>query len=131
MMLLSLLFGRLVHAKSLPQGFTEPNCDEKLDMLQQIRHENFVAFLESFRFQECSYAVLQHVSISLVQIVASPPYPTELQLAAIIGQVRRPLAPKFTLTGTDPQRHGLSQIERLGSRVLNLLERPSQRRGGR
>ena len=87
-------------------------------MLQQIWHENIVAFLESFRFQECFYTVLQHVPISLVQIVASPPYPTELQLAAIIGQVRRSLAPNFTLTGTDPQRPRLSQSKDLVHRSL-------------
>lgn len=64
------------------------NGTKKLDMLRHIRHENFVAFLESFQFQGRHYAVLEHVSISLAQIAASPPYPTELQLAAIIGQVR-------------------------------------------
>jgi len=66
----------------------EKPADGGLDMLQQIRHENFVTFLESYQFEECSYPILEHVAISLVQIVTSPPYPTELQLAAIIGQVR-------------------------------------------
>lgn len=66
----------------------EKPADGGLDMLQQIRHENFVTFLESYQFEECSYSIFEHVAISLVQIVTSPPYPTELQLAAIIGQVR-------------------------------------------
>lgn len=70
------------------KGFTESEVDEKLDMLQRIRHENFVAFLGSFQFEQGSYAVLEHVPVSLAQIVASPPYPTELQLAAMLGQVR-------------------------------------------
>lgn len=65
-----------------------PDSVEKLRMLQQIRHENFIAFLESFQYQERSYAILEHIPISLSQIAASPPYPTELQLAAILGQVR-------------------------------------------
>lgn len=60
----------------------------KLDMLQQIRHENFALFLEAFECQECFYAILQHITISLTHIVASPPYPTQSQLAAILGQVR-------------------------------------------
>jgi hypothetical protein len=61
--------------------------DEQVQMLQQIRHENFVAFWELYRFQGCSYVILQHVLISLTQIVLSPPYPSERQLAAILGQV--------------------------------------------
>lgn len=69
--------------------FQTPEGIEKLRILQQIRHENFITFLESFQLQESSYAILKHVSISLSQISASPPYPTELQLAAILGQVRR------------------------------------------
>lgn len=60
---------------------------KELEMLQQIRHSNFVAVLESFRDQDGFYAIFEYVSISLDQIVASPPYPTELQLAAILGQV--------------------------------------------
>ena len=66
--------------------FPKIECKE-LEMLQQIRHANFVAFLESFRDQDGFYAAIEYVSISLDQIVASPPYPTELQLAAILGQV--------------------------------------------
>lgn len=60
----------------------------KLDMLQQIQDENFVTFLKTFEFQECLYAVFQHITISLIHIIASPPYPTQSQLAAIFGQVR-------------------------------------------
>jgi len=59
----------------------------RLDILQQIRHKNFVSFLESFQFERRFYAILEYVSISLAGIVASPPYPTEPQLAAILGQV--------------------------------------------
>lgn len=60
----------------------------KLDMLQKIQHENFASFLEAFEFQERLYAIFQHITISLTHIVASPPYPTQSQLAAILGQVR-------------------------------------------
>ncbi len=44
----------------------------RLDMLQQIRHENFATFLEAFELQEFLYAVLQHITISLNHIVAIP-----------------------------------------------------------
>ena len=50
--------------------FQTPEGIEKLRMLQQIRHENFIAFLESFQLQQSSYAILEHVSISLSQISA-------------------------------------------------------------
>ena len=61
---------------------------EHLDILQQTRHPNFVRFLEAFQTEERSYAILEYEPISLTQIIASPPYPTETQLAAILAQVR-------------------------------------------
>lgn len=73
---------------------------KKLDMLQRIRHENFVAFLEAYQFQNCSYAILQHEDISLARIVASPPYPNELELAAILGQVRRRGVNRIPINGS-------------------------------
>jgi hypothetical protein len=51
--------------------FQTPEGIEKLRMLQQIRHENFIAFLEPFQQQESSYAILEHVFISLSH--RSPP----------------------------------------------------------
>ncbi len=60
---------------------------EKLYMLHHIRHDNFVAVLESFNFEGSFYVILERMNISLVQIVASPPYPGEQELAAILGQV--------------------------------------------
>lgn len=43
--------------------------------------------LETFRFKGSFYAVLERMSICLVQIVASPSYPGEQELAVILGQV--------------------------------------------
>ncbi|KAL9629581.1 MAG: hypothetical protein Q9164_006820 [Protoblastenia rupestris] len=39
-------------------------------MLQKIRHENFVAFLESFQFQERSYAILEHILNGLAYLTS-------------------------------------------------------------
>ncbi len=69
------------------KSFSGPDSHEKLHMLHHIRHDNFVAVLESFSFEESFYVILERMDISLVQIVASPPYPGEQELAAILGQV--------------------------------------------
>ena len=45
------------------------------------------AAIEVFMTQETLYVVLEHLPISLEQMVKSPAYPNELQLAAIVGQV--------------------------------------------
>ncbi len=42
--------------------------------------------LETFRF-EGSFYVVERMAICLVQIVASPAYPGEQELAAILGQI--------------------------------------------
>lgn len=56
-------------------------------MLHYIRHDNFVTALESFSFEEFFYVILERMNISLVQIVASPPYLGEQELTVILGQV--------------------------------------------
>ncbi len=56
-------------------------------MLHHIRHDNFVAVLESFSFEGFFYVILERMNISLVQIVASPPYPDEQELAAILERI--------------------------------------------
>ncbi|KAL9062304.1 MAG: hypothetical protein Q9161_009822 [Pseudevernia consocians] len=54
---------------------------------KSIRHDHIVTVLETFRFEGSFYVVLERMAISLVQIVASPPYPGKQELAAILGQV--------------------------------------------
>jgi hypothetical protein len=56
-------------------------------MLHRICHERFVSLLEIFEFDKTWYAVFEHIVTSLTQVVKSPAYPTERQLAAIVGQV--------------------------------------------
>lgn len=64
-----------------------PGAEEKVDMLQGIRHENFLAFIDYFRFDDCHHVVLEYASISIANLVLSNRYPNEIQLAAILGQV--------------------------------------------
>ncbi|KAL2056557.1 hypothetical protein ABVK25_002951 [Lepraria finkii] len=67
--------------------FSELDSREELRMIHSIRHDHIVTVLETFRFEGSLYVVFERMAISLVQIVASPPYPTEGELAAIVGQV--------------------------------------------
>lgn len=67
--------------KSFPVGA------DILEMIHDVRHDNMVTVLETFLFEGIFNVVLEHIPISLVQIVASPPYSGEQELAAILGQV--------------------------------------------
>ncbi len=69
------------------KSFSGPDSHEKLHMLHHIRHDNFVAVLESFSFEEFFYVILERMNISLVQIVASSSYLDEQELAAILEQI--------------------------------------------
>ena len=44
-------------------------------MIHSIRHDHIVTVLGTFRFEGSFYVVLERMAISLVQVVASPPYP--------------------------------------------------------
>jgi hypothetical protein len=65
-----------------------PGVDEKFGMLQRVRGRNFHAVLDCFSFEDCRYVVFEHVPISLSHVAKSPPYLSELELAAILAQVR-------------------------------------------
>lgn len=55
---------------------------------QQVKHDNIVNVLDAFTTETSLYIVLEHLPISLMQIVEGPKYPTEQHLAAILQQVR-------------------------------------------
>lgn len=63
------------------------HSQQQLEMIHGIRHDNIVTVLETFRHEGSFHVILERIPISLVQIVASPPYPREQELAAILGQV--------------------------------------------
>ena len=78
------------------KNFLGSDKDRKVKRLQQTQHENFVGFLEAFQSDGSVHVILEYIPISLAHIVKSPAYPTELQLAAILGQVNRLLLGKKT-----------------------------------
>ncbi len=67
--------------------FSERSSQEDIQMIHRIRHDQIVNVLETFRFEGSFYVVLERMAICLVQIVASPAYPGEQELAAILRQV--------------------------------------------
>lgn len=73
----------LVHVRT----FSKPGAEKVLHMFQQLQHPNIVAALAAFTTDEGLSIILEPMSISLEQVVQSPAYPNERQLAAIIGQV--------------------------------------------
>jgi hypothetical protein len=69
------------------RAFLEGRAEKTLHIFQSIQHNNFAAALEVFISEEIFYVVLELMAISLDQLVASPEYPNQLMLAAIVGQV--------------------------------------------
>ena len=67
--------------------FSERNSQEDIQMIHRIRHDKIVNVLEIFRFEGSFYVVLERMVICLMQIVASPVYLGEQELAAILKQV--------------------------------------------
>ena len=66
-----------------------------LSMLLQVQGEYFVKYTDAYEFGAELYVVLEHMPISLVQVVAAPVHPKETHVAAIVGQVRfQPISPK-------------------------------------
>jgi hypothetical protein len=67
---------------------TGPDAVQKVRMLQRVRHQNFHNMVDCFSSEGSHYAVFQHLPVTLANIVYSPPYPTERELAAALAQVR-------------------------------------------
>lgn len=61
---------------------------DKLRMINRIQHENFVNYFEFYDFDRSFYLVSQGLVVSLAEIIMCPGYPTEIELVAILGQVR-------------------------------------------
>ena len=64
-----------------------PDAAMKVRMLQRVRHQNFHNMVDCYSFEGSHYAVFQHFPVTLANIVYSPPYPTEQELAAVLAQV--------------------------------------------
>lgn len=74
----------LVHVRT----FTNPGAEKALHLYQHIQHVNIITALAAFTTDTGLHVVLEAMPVSLEQVVQSPAYPSELQLAAILGQVR-------------------------------------------
>lgn len=73
----------LVHVRAFPTQAAA----KTLHVYRQLQHRNIVTALEAFTTDNGLYIVLEHMPLSLEQIVGSPAYPDERQLAAILGPV--------------------------------------------
>lgn len=73
----------LVAIKVFPSAVAE----KALERHQRVTHENIVDVLDAFTTDTSLYIVLEHLPISLLQIVEGAKYPSELQLAAILKQI--------------------------------------------
>ncbi|KFY98835.1 hypothetical protein V500_01545 [Pseudogymnoascus sp. VKM F-4518 (FW-2643)] len=69
-----------------------PDNAREVRLLQEFRHNSFHEMLECFSFEGAYYAVFEHVPISLAHVAKSPPFLSELELAAMLGQVLEGLA---------------------------------------
>lgn len=78
-----------LHGKVAIKAFPGRDAIHKLGMLHTVCHERFVKLLEIFEYGKTFYAVFEHIATSLTQVVNAPAYPSERQLAAIVGQVGR------------------------------------------
>ena len=74
-------------ALSTIKKFDQSSSDEKLLILQTLRHKCFSIPLDVFRFEESLYIVFEYISVSLFEVVRCPAYPNEEQLGAIFEQV--------------------------------------------
>ena len=59
-----------------------------LSMFLQVQGEYFIKCIEAYKFRADLYIVLEHMSISLLQVVAAPVQPQKAHMAAIVKQVR-------------------------------------------
>ena len=76
-----------LHGKVAIRKFAGRNATCELDMLRRVRHERFVQVLEVFEFETVYHVVFEHVSVTLREVVGCAAFPSERQLAAILGQV--------------------------------------------
>ncbi|KAH6703061.1 kinase-like domain-containing protein [Leptodontidium sp. MPI-SDFR-AT-0119] len=82
---------------------------DEVRMLQSLGHRNLHQMLECFSLEDSYFAVFGYEPISLAHIACSPPFLTELQLAAIVGQILDGLA-YLAANGLEPGPYNCSNI---------------------
>ena len=73
--------------------------EQEVYKLRTWKHERLLAPLETFLHVGVYHVVFPRMTVSLGQIVAAPPYPSEQELAAILGQVKYGVRDFQVLTG--------------------------------
>lgn len=80
-----------------------------LSILLRVQGEYFVRCTDTYEFGAELYVVLEHMLISLVQVVAAPVHPKETHVSAIVGQVRfQPITLTPALTSPGAERYRVS-----------------------
>jgi hypothetical protein len=77
-------FSNLVLIKTLSGA----RVDRKLELIQQIRHENIISPIEVYRTTKTCSVVFEFMAIPLLSIACSPSL-NDVRLAAILAQVRQ------------------------------------------
>ncbi|XMA19900.1 hypothetical protein WAI453_012691 [Rhynchosporium graminicola] len=67
--------------------FSSVAAEKALERHQRVTHENIIDVLDAFTTVTSLYIVLEHLPITLLQIVEGTKYPDEWQLAAILKQL--------------------------------------------
>ena len=69
------------------KDITGSDTDHKVNVLQQIQHENLISAFEVFQFNNTTSIIFEYMAVSLDNINSSALRPNELQIATIIHQV--------------------------------------------
>ena len=70
------------------RSISKSNTEKGLCQIRKLCHENLLTVHEIFDFDSSFYIVSERMHITLDDVIASPAYPEEAELASIIWQVR-------------------------------------------
>lgn len=88
-----------------------PDAEKEVAMLERVQHKSFLPMLECFSLDNVYYPVFPHMTMPLSQVIHSPPYPTELELSAVLEQVgSHSVLVEGSLTSLDSQRPPVSRV---------------------
>jgi hypothetical protein len=86
------------------RAFSGRKADAWLQVLQQTQHPNIISAKDIFKDQGLIYFIVDDLPLTLEHLVACDVFPSELQLASILSQVRdfnsQQHATALTLKGT-------------------------------
>jgi hypothetical protein len=71
------------------RAFSKKKADTWLQVLEQTRHPNVISARQIFKDHGMTYFIVDDLPLTLEHLVACDVFPSELQLASILVQVRR------------------------------------------